>query len=106
MASFVLTEEQYKQLKEADASKLQVNANVYPGTNSAQKLQNAQTAAQKAGVTDPSKVNYNVSGNTASTVTGTTTESRIITKRQIEEMRAKKLRENSRLYSLKDFIGK
>lgn len=105
MASFVLTEEQYKQLKEADASKLQVNANVYPGTNSAQKLQNAQTAAQKAGVTDPSKVNFNISGNTTSTVTGTT-EGRIITKRQIEEMRAKKLRENSRLYSLKDFIGK
>lgn len=84
--------------------KLQVDANKYPGTNAAQKVSNAQTAAQQAGVTDPNKVNINVNGTTSSNNSTTTVESRVITKKEIVEQQLKTLRENSTLYTVENFL--
>lgn len=102
MANFIITEEQYNML-EAD-QKLQVDANKYAGSNPSQKLTNAQIAAQKAGVTDPNKVNFNVSGASSGSGSAVTTEGRVITKKEIAERQLRALRENSTLYSVENFL--
>ena len=103
MAQFVLTEEQYR-LLEDETIKIPAEQNQKPTEKIGDTVTRLNTQMQQKGVN--AQVTANTSNTQQNSQTGTVNCSRIITKRQIEEMKVKKLRENSKLYTLKDFIGR
>ena len=123
MAKFIITEEQFQMLnnnsQDKGTDKLFVNAKdtkslgqtLNTSTQVGQMNKTAQTSGKKfqisamvgpdttvSGTQKPSDANHNPT-------TGAN-ESRIITKKELTENRFKYLKENSKLYTVKDFLRK
>lgn len=90
-----ITEEQYNKLIDEEIT---LNADVSAANgNVAQAIDKTRKEAQEGGV-DLSKAKIQVPGNP--------NESKIISMKQLVENRIKVLKQNSTLYSIKDFIKK
>ena len=118
MAKFVITEEQYNKLMNEDAlnspSTTSDSAQEKPTItidNTTGNARDAVEAAQnKLGNADvnlkvPNKQS-SANSNVAAGNMSMTSESRIITKKELTENHFKHLRQNSKLYTVKDFLSK
>lgn len=103
MANFIITEEQYRHIMESgNDGKLQVHAEDYPGSNVSQKVQNAEMAMDRAGVTN--KTNVNINANAGNSDSNTANEGRVFTKKEIDERKLRFLKENSKVFTVKNFL--
>lgn len=93
---FCITEEQYNMaLREG----VTIAANTQDGIENGVK--DAANQAKQKGL-KPTDYDISVSGTSANSVT----ESKFITKKQLQENRLKEMKKNSEVYTVKDFINK
>lgn len=96
MKNFIITEEQYKKaLKEGVNLKADVAA---AGGDVKRAITNAKQEARKSGIND-SDMTISISGSDVS-------ESKFITKKNLQESRLRALKKNSQIYSVADFKKK
>lgn len=118
MANFIITEEQYKKLMSEDALNSPSTTSDSAQQKPTIKLDNTSGDASKTVAAAQNKlagadVNLQVpnkqssaNSNAAAGNMSMTSESRIITKKELTENRFKYLKENSKLYTVKDFLRK
>lgn len=114
----VITEEQYEKIKKHISEGVLPNKTTIESPNTLSSAseqdikQDASNVIKNAGV-DPKnvrvkekvgKLNFVVDGESVTNNNSTTTESKIITKNEMIEHRLAKLRENSKVYSVGDFL--
>lgn len=93
---FCITEEQYNMaLREGVTIAADTNNGIEKG------VKDAANQAKEKGL-KPTDYNVSVSGMSANNIT----ESKFITKKQLQENRLKEMKKNSEVYTVKDFINK
>lgn len=120
MRKIRITESQYENyLLEATNGKTQVDVPIVGDKNSLPKQVGKevndtnsttnkikQLGGQPVIKATPTDGNTTIQTQTTDTTQQSTFESRIVSKRQLDEYRLKMLKENSKLYTVKDFMGK
>ena len=124
--NFIITEEQYESIRKLMAEGVLPQGTQKPtidspnkATGTEQSIKNAASKAISDAGADPNNVDVNqtvgdnlkvkVSGKDVSSnaiKTSTTTESRFITKQKMLENRLKKMKENSEIYTVGEFLNK